>query len=445
MTEPMASVIVLAWNGIDYLETCLNSILAQEHASFEVIVVDNGSKDGSPDFVQQHFPQVKLIRNDRNLGFAAGNNVGLRAANGDILVLLNQDTEVQPSWLAALVHTFSDPGIGLVGCKLLYPDGTIQHAGGFLQGARSETSHKGRHMVDDGQLDRLVDADFVTGAALGISRSALATVGLLDEAFFPAYYEDIDWCYRTRAAGFRVVYEPRAVAVHHESTTTESSSYAQKLALSQGRLRFVFKHHPLDRLVNDFFPAELEWVGATDRNEDIMAIRRAYLHTMLHLPDILAFRHSSSVEAGLLMDLLSSLRSATLAGLLPPEDTGVSPTTSGTEAEQVRTKARAESLKLVLRSQRIREVPFASQVPVLGKMIVAIRSLWNSMATKWYVRPMILQQNVFNEQVANYLGLLSRDLELLSRDVAENIREMTTLAEHSASPENPYEPSQHCD
>jgi hypothetical protein len=102
-------------------------------------------------------------------------------------------------------------------------------------------------------------------------------------------------------------------------------------------------------------------------------------------------------------------------------------------------------LKLVLRSQRIREVPFASQVPVLGKMIVAIRSLWNSMATKWYVRPMIHQQNVFNEQVANYLGLLSRDLELLSRDVAENIRELTTLAEHSARPEKPDEPSQRGD
>ena len=96
-----ASVIVLSWNGMDYLEDCLKAVLSQDYAGFEVIVVDNGSTDGSADLVAERFPQVQLIRNERNLGFAAGNNVGLQAATGDVLILLNQDTVVQPGWLAA--------------------------------------------------------------------------------------------------------------------------------------------------------------------------------------------------------------------------------------------------------------------------------------------------------------------------------------------------------
>ncbi len=393
MIEPKASVIVLAWNGIDYLKPCLNSVLAQDYTNLEVIVVDNGSTDGSAELVAQHCPQVRLIRNDRNLGFASGNNVGLLAATGDILVLLNQDTEVRPGWLAALVSTLTDPTIGLVGCKLLYPNGTLQHAGGSLYGSRGESCHLGRHMPDDGRFDQLADSDFVTAAALAISRSALTAIGLLDEEFSPAYYEDTDWCYRARAAGFRVVYQPHAVALHHESTTTEASSFLQKLALSQGRLRFVFKHYPLDRLIKEFVPAESAWVAATELDEDTMAVRRAYHNTMLRLPGISSFRGCTPEETKVLLELLIGLRSA--------------------------------PLELVLHSQTIQEHPFTSQVPVVGKMIVAVRSLWNSVATKWYVRPMLQQQNVFNAQVANYLSLLSLD-------VAENIRELTDLAERIA-------------
>jgi GT2 family glycosyltransferase len=425
MAELSASVIVLAWNGMGYLEACLDSVLSQTYGNFEVIVVDNGSSDGSPDFVSQNYPQVKLIRNERNLGFAAGNNVGLRVATGDIMVLLNQDTRVQSGWLAALIDTFSDPEIGLVGCKLLYPNGTIQHAGGFLHIPRLESGHIGRHQHDDGQFDQVREPEFVTAAALGISRTALATVGPLDEEFSPAYYEDIDWCYRIRGEGFRVLYQPQAVAIHHESTSTESSSDAQKLALSRGRLRFVFKHHSLDRLVNEFIPAELAWVAATDRNQDVMAVRRAYLHTMLHLPGILGFRDSSFLESEILIDLLSGLRSAGSTGLLPPETAGGTPSASASQAQMTLTTARPTPLELLVRNQTIHEVPFTSQVPVLGKLIVAVRSLWNSVATKWYVRPMIQQQNIFNAQVANYLGLLSRD-------VAQNINELTDQAERMA-------------
>jgi GT2 family glycosyltransferase len=393
MIEPKTSVIVLTWNGIGYLESCLDSVLAQEYANLEIIVVDNGSNDGSPDFVARRYPQIRLIRNRRNLGFAAGSNIGLLAATGDVLVLLNQDTEVQPGWLVALVNTFADAEVGLVGCKLRYPDGTIQHAGGVLHGPRSESEHIGRHEPDRGQFDQFAEPDFVTAAALGISRSALATIGLLDHEFSPAYYEDTDWCYRARAAGLRVVYQPHAVGVHHESTTTDSSSLVQKFALNQGRLRFAFKHHPLDRLINEFLPAEVAWLAATDLSEDVMAAQRAYHNTMLKLPGISSFRQSSPEETKALRNLLMDLCSASLA--------------------------------LVPHRQTVHEVPFTSQVPVLGKLLVAIRNLWNSVAAKWYVRPMIQQQNTFNAQVTNYLFLLSLD-------VAENHLKLTNLAERMA-------------
>jgi GT2 family glycosyltransferase len=422
MSDPRASVVVLVWNGIGYLETCLDTVLAQDYADFEVIVVDNGSTDGSPDLVAERFPQVRLVRNQRNLGFAAGNNVGLRAAGGDLLVLLNQDTQVHAGWLAALARVFADPAIGIAGCKLLYPDGTIQHAGGTLYGPRGESAHVGRHAPDDGRFDQVADVDCVTAAALAISRAALEQIGPLDEGFAPAYYEDTDWCYRARAAGFRVVYQPQAVVTHHESTATGALGHARKFALNQGRLRFLFKHWPLERLLNEFGPAELAWVAGMDRCEELMAARRTYLNTLLALSGILDFRQSSPAEADALVGLLIDLRAAAMIGLASPALSSSEGTLTLPDHTQ------AYLLHSLQEMQMLQEQPFTSQVPVLGGLIVAIRNLWNSVAAKWYVRPLIQQQSSFNAQVVRYL-------EGQSRDVAENIRELTALAEHLAASE----------
>ena len=177
-----ASVIILTWNGLDYIAACLDAVLAQDYADFEIIVVDNASTDGTADFVAEHYPQVQLIRNERNLGFAAGNNIGMRAATGDVLALLNQDTEVRPGWLEALVEMAVKPDVGIAGCKLLYPDGTIQHAGGRIVDARGSARHIGRGEEDAGQYDAVQDVDFVTGAALALTRATLTRIGPLDEA-----------------------------------------------------------------------------------------------------------------------------------------------------------------------------------------------------------------------------------------------------------------------
>lgn len=426
---PAISVIILTWNGAEYIDACLTALLAQEPPASEIIVVDNSSTDGTPDLVAERFPGVRLIRNIRNVGFAAGNNLGMRAATGDLLLLLNQDTEVHTGFLASLARTFDDPAIGIAGCKLLYPDGTIQHAGGFLYRPRDESDHVGRHAPDDGRFDRPVDCEFVTAAALAISRAALARMGPLDEGFAPAYYEDADWCYRARAAGFRVVYQPQAVVTHHESTATNSAGHERRFALNQGRIRFAFKHRPLDRLRDEFGPAESAWIAAMDRGEDLMAARRSYLHTLLTLPDILAFRESSEKEAEALHGLLADLRAMAVAGLAtlsPPEG-----------AFALAERERARLLQSLEDSQTLREHVFASEVPVVGGLIAAVRRLWNSVATKWYVRPILQQQSAFNEETVRYLQNLERRLEGQSRDVAENIRELTALAERLTNLERP--------
>jgi GT2 family glycosyltransferase len=440
MSEPRATVIILVWNGRNYLEACLDAVLAQDYASLGVIVVDNGSTDGSPGLVAERFPEVKLISNDRNLGFAAGNNSGLQALTSspqetsrDLVVLLNQDTVVHPGWLSSLARSFMAPDVGIVGCKLLYPGGTIQHAGGYLFGPRGETGHLGWHAEDagmtmpvDGPSDGLFDVEFVTGAALAISREALETIGPLDEGFWPAYYEDVDWCFRARAAGYRVVYQPEAVVTHHESTTTNALSHERKQALNQGRLRFLLKHWTVDRLVNEFGPAELAWVASMDRCEELMAARRAYLGSLLALPDILAFRQGSLVDADALVGLLTDLRAAAQTSLASKSARGA-PAEGDAPAGILQPVRRLEILS---ENQTIQEQPFTSHVPIVGRLIVAFRGLWNSMAAKWYIRPMVQQQSLFNAQLINYLRTVEQRLQGQSMDIAENIDELTTVAEY---------------
>jgi GT2 family glycosyltransferase len=145
MVALTVSVIIPIWNGSEYLHACLDSLMAHDYPIFEIIAVDNASVDGSAELIARHYPQVRLIRNAVNLGFAGGCNAGLKAAQGDILVLLNQDVIVQPGWLRALVKALQKPKIGIVGCKMLYPDGrTIQHAGGWIEWPLGLAHHYGR-------------------------------------------------------------------------------------------------------------------------------------------------------------------------------------------------------------------------------------------------------------------------------------------------------------
>jgi O-antigen biosynthesis protein len=298
--ELSASVIVLAWNGSSDLPECLDALLQQDSPAPEIIVVDNASTDDSAGLVARRYPQVRLIRNARNEGFAGGNNVGLRAARGDVLVLLNQDTVVRPDWLRNLLAALaSDPGVGIAGCKTLYPDGLIQHAGGCVD-ERGEARHYGYRQPDRGEFDTPRDVDFVTGAALAIRRQTLDAIGELDPGFAPAYYEDIDLCYRARRSGFRVRYVPGAVLVHRERSSAARADHAGLFLLQRNRLRFVFKHWPLRKLRDEFAPIELAWLaGLGEGAEQLVAsVHHAYFHQVLNLGDLVFQRSRLAVASG---------------------------------------------------------------------------------------------------------------------------------------------------
>ncbi|NJL34347.1 MAG: glycosyltransferase family 2 protein [Chloroflexaceae bacterium] len=189
-------VLVLAWNGVDYLRPCLQALAHQQGIdSYGVLVVDNGSTDGSAELVEHEFPDVALLRLPSNLGFAAGNNAGIRALLAgqaplpladtppDIVVLLNQDTEVAPDWLAQLVAVFeAQAQAGIVGCKIFFPDGTtLQHTGGSLHWPLATPEHRGTGKTDSAQYDTVGHVEYVTGAAMAIRSVVLREVGLLDE------------------------------------------------------------------------------------------------------------------------------------------------------------------------------------------------------------------------------------------------------------------------
>jgi GT2 family glycosyltransferase len=219
LIHPSTCVIIVNWNGKEVLQKCLTSYFANtKNCECRVIVVDNASTDGSTKMLEENFPDVQLIRNSQNLGFSKANNQGLKnaLANGAThVLLLNNDMEIlDPKWLETLTSVLeSDIKIGVVGCKLLYPNGKIQHAGGIvkLRGAYN----RGEGEEDIGQYDTVDFVDFVTGAALLIKMDVICRIGLLDEAFTPLYYEDTDWCVRAKLYGYKVAYTPHPTLIHN--------------------------------------------------------------------------------------------------------------------------------------------------------------------------------------------------------------------------------------
>ncbi|GIV88048.1 MAG: hypothetical protein KatS3mg055_0566 [Chloroflexus sp.] len=287
--------IVLSWNAAAVTLDCLES-LSQQSMPVEMVVVDNASRDDTVAQITQRYPEVRLICNDRNRGFSGGMNAGIRAVLSDnpppdIVVLLNQDTVLNPTCIEQLVAPLAaDEQVAAVGAKILYTDGTIQHAGVRLEWPRAVVQHIGWHEPDTGQYDQLQECEFVTGAAIALRSTALDAAQTFDEGFAPAYFEDIDLCARLRRAGWKIIYNPAATLVHHESLSLrdelQRSSY-----YNRGRLRFVLKHYALADLIETFFPAEM---SHAERHVlwpvEGRALRWAYVETMLNLHNIFAAR-----------------------------------------------------------------------------------------------------------------------------------------------------------
>jgi len=220
--QSKVSIIVITWNGIRHISDCLKSIQKSTYLNYEIIVVDNGSKDGTPELISKEFSQVKLIREKKNLGFTGGNNIGIKQSRGEIIFLLNDDTKIHPRLIETLVRELeSSSKIGIVGPKIYFmgePD-KIWFAGGKINWARGESSHLGRNLTDkELNNDSKKEVDFITGCALMIKKEVIDKIGLLDNKFF-AFYEDADWCQKAKKAGYKVIYTPFGGVWHIKSAT----------------------------------------------------------------------------------------------------------------------------------------------------------------------------------------------------------------------------------
>jgi GT2 family glycosyltransferase len=230
-------IIIVNWNGRETLKQCLTSILKNTKSiPFQIIVVDNGSTDQSAAMVQQEFPLVTVIKNSVNRGFSKANNQGIKYAavqGARYYLLLNNDIMVTISdWLKSMVTLLdSDRAIGMVGCKLVYPDGRIQHAGGMIRVAGA--GHRGEGEKDIGQYNKVEVVDYVTGAALLTKAEVIHRIGLLDEGFTPLYCEDTDWCMRARFCGFKITYTSNPTLIHNQGSSTN--------ILKRRNVEFYFK------------------------------------------------------------------------------------------------------------------------------------------------------------------------------------------------------------
>lgn len=242
--------IIVNWNGREILQKCLNSLFVNTAASeCIVVIVDNGSADGSVEMLREKFPQVKLITNAENEGFSKANNQGIRFAleNGaEHILLLNNDIEITSRrWLEEFSGVLeSDSKIGIVGCKLLYPDGKIQHVGGVIN--LCVPYHRGDGEKDLGQYDMVEFVDYVTGAALMIKSEVIRKIGLLDEGFTPVYFEDTDWCVRATLYGYKVAYTPKPALIHHCGSSSHRLGTEKKRFCSRkNHIRFVLLNYQL--------------------------------------------------------------------------------------------------------------------------------------------------------------------------------------------------------
>lgn len=299
------TVVIPVWNGAEVIADCLRNLYAHSGDRLcRVVAVDNASPDDSAAQIERQYPQVQLLRSSFNLGFAGGINLGVQAAThaakdgtADVIVLLNQDCLVAQGWLKALCAGLDgDPQAAIAGCTLLNADETVNHAGARLEMPLAYSQHLTTVSAAP------VRMDYVTGAAFAIRRQAWETVGPFDEDFYPAYYEEADYCYRARRHGWVVLYVPAAVVRHLQTSQVWRKDpllhWAQQ---HRARYRFIIKHCCGDELAA-FFAAERAALATEAWFDQVMGRLLAARHALRGLDATLQRRCQELNEPSSLAD-----------------------------------------------------------------------------------------------------------------------------------------------
>jgi GT2 family glycosyltransferase len=247
LTHPLVSVIIVNWNGKHLLGDCLDSLLNQSFKDFEIIVVDNGSQDGSVEYIKRRYPNVRLVDLPENRGYAGGNNEGIRIAKGTFIAFLNNDTWIDPAWLDHLVkETAESPqSVGMWASKILsYNNHGVLDNVGLLLYPDGLARGKGRLETDRGQYDKKCEALMPSGCAGFYRRAMLDEIGLFDDEFF-AYADDVDLGLRARLSGWGCMYVPTAKVFHKYSSSSSAYSPFKAFLIERNRIWVLLKYYPV--------------------------------------------------------------------------------------------------------------------------------------------------------------------------------------------------------
>jgi len=303
------SVIVLNWNGMSVIEECIDSLLAQDYPAFEIIIVDNGSTDGSTAKIEQKYQgKIQLIKNTKNLGFAEGCNVGIRASNAEFIALINSDAVVRKNWINEMVKAMDgDPSIGMAAGKIYFSgtENLIENTGhsvyrdGLGRG-------RGRLEKDTGQYDTNNRVFCPNGCAAFYRRKMMEEIGMFDKYFF-AYADDIDVGFRGRLHQYECAYVPSAVAYHRLSSSFGLLSPFKAFLVERNRLWVLIKCFPMRHLLRaPFYTAAryfyhlyglVKHIGPASKYAEHLSLLslmgiaiRVYLSTLWFLPYLIIQR-----------------------------------------------------------------------------------------------------------------------------------------------------------
>ena len=357
--NPTTTIIIITYNSAPQIGACLAAV-TRLVGDYELLVLDNASGDDSVAQVRALAPHARLLVEAENWGFAGGVNRAVAQAQGEHMLLLNPDALPEPHWAVALVEALQ-AGAGVVGSRVLEPDGRVQSLGSTLDSTRMLTAH--RTVAPPGDTPFAVDA--VHGAAMGFPKALWQQLGGFDEGFFPAYWEEVDLCRRAAEAGQRVVVVPQAVVRHAEASATGKYSAEFYGYYLRNRLRYAVRWLPWNELWNVFRPAEHARLASAPLLDRRVAAT-VYDHGVPTLgpPDeatrttVRAF--GAALRAG---TLPADSYSAVLAQLADAERNAVHS-----------------------------ETVFRSRFGALAR----VRTAWNGVATRWYVRPNFDQQTRYN-------------------------------------------------
>lgn len=248
--NPKVSIIVLNWNGEAYLKDCLASLEKQTYQNIELILVDNASQDNSVALVKEYFPKLKIIISHENLGFGAGNNLGIKAAKGKYIMILNNDTEVDPRCIEELVKVIEkDSGIGSCATKILScSNRNIIDVAGLIIYPDGSARGRGRLEQAEHNFNKLEEVFFCSGCAALYKREMLDGIGLFDEDFF-AYHDETDLGMRAHWQGWKCIYVPTAIVYHRYSASYGAYSPLKAFLVERNRIYVAIKNFPFFMLL----------------------------------------------------------------------------------------------------------------------------------------------------------------------------------------------------